>query len=381
MRKKPFHLPQQFGLLLGSILGVFVVTIFLKASPGQAAHFAQDEYETLYVIPDGVWVGAFSGSDAISIGGAYAEAYFKGKLNLEVVGGELSGIFKATGSSSSESQDGYGIATFSSKGTLGGRAREPWMQTSSTVFDYAIHAQGYLSEFEVEMSSGFPMVELTLTESANCNSMSGNFDSSVTQSIEETGTNVLSVQTEFTITRISGIADKAPEVYQEELAALMEEADKLISETLKNQTLDTASLMVVILKATDLNSGIYYDNLCSHGTASNKFNTAIVGIIAKLINLAYAHPDWFTAQHLNFIAFAAYTTGAIGAGSPNEELAIELTNKLEKITDNLLQQVEQSQKPDCDIINALYTVAMMLGTESLLPETTDAMNKYQCGGS
>ena len=89
MRKEPFNLFQQSRLLLGFILSLFIVTLFLIAKPGKAAPLTQDEYEMPYEIPDGVWFGAFSGSDSIALGGNFAEAFFNGTMDFTVIAGDL----------------------------------------------------------------------------------------------------------------------------------------------------------------------------------------------------------------------------------------------------------------------------------------------------
>lgn len=380
MRKEPFNLFQQSRLLLGGILSLFIVTLFLIAKPGKAAPLTQDEYEMPYEIPDGVWFGAFSGSDSIALGGNFAEAFFNGTMDFTVIAGDLHGSFEANGSSSSEGSEGYGIATFSASGELGGTAKEPWMLTHSSAFDYVIEVQGMQTNFQMSMDSGFSAADLILTETANCSSMSGNFDSSVIQSLEDASAKVLGVQTEFTITRFADISTNSSDTYKNKLTDLMIDADKLISETLKNQALDADLLFEVLMKADGLNSGIYYDTTCTYGVGSNKFNTAIVGIIAKLINLAYDHPEWFTSAQINQIAYAAFSTGAIGAGSPNEALALDLTDKLEDMATAKLEDALKNSNPDCGEIYIIYTVAEIIWTESLLNKTTSAMTQFQCKG-
>ena len=370
---------KQSWIVLEYILGAALMAALLTSSPGKAAPLPEDAIP--YEIPDGIWYGAFSGSDAIAVSGGTAEAFFDGTMDLSVIAGQVHGTFDAHGSSSSDTTDGYGIATFDASGELGGTAAEPWMLTHSAAFDFAMIVQGYETSFPMTADQGFDPVDLELTVAANCNSMSGNFDSGVVQSVENANANVLSVKTEFTIIRYTGIASNTPETYSSVLIDLMKEADQLISDTLKNQSLDADLLLEVITKADGLNSGIIYDVTCAYGKAENYFNTAIIGIMVKLVNLAYAHPDWFTAQQINQIAYAALATGAIGAGSPNEDQAVNLTNLLEEITIDKLTEASKSPQPSCGDIYALYTVSQLLGTESLLLKTTDAMNKNHCEGS
>jgi len=370
---------KQSRVVLVYILSTVFAAALLTSIPGRAAQLPEDNLP--YEIPDGIWTGAFSGSDVIAVSGGTAEAYFDGTMDLSVIAGQASGSFDANGTSSSESNEGYGIATFNASGELGGTAAEPWMLTHSAFFDFAIIVNGYETSFPISEDHGFMPVDLDLTESANCNSMSGNFDSSVVQSAENANVNVLSVKTEFTIIRFAGIASNTPETYSNVLLELMKQADQLISDTLKNQSLDADLLFEVITKADGLNSGIIYDVTCAYGKTGNYFNTAIIGIMAKLVNLAYAHPDWFTAQQINQIAYAALSTGAIGAGSPNEDQAVNLTNLLEEIATEKLTEASKSPQPNCGDIYAIYTVSQLLSTESLLLKSTEAMNTYQCQGS
>ena len=100
---------KQSSIVLVYILGAALIAALLTSNPGKAAPLPEDVNP--YEIPDGIWYGAFSGSDAIAVSGGTAEAFFDGTMDLSVIAGQVSGSFDAHGSSSSESNEGYGIAT------------------------------------------------------------------------------------------------------------------------------------------------------------------------------------------------------------------------------------------------------------------------------
>ncbi len=378
MRRKPSQ-PAGSAFRLVAVTVFFTTALLLLATaPGMAAPPQVEEAGRW--IPDGVWVGAFSGSDSISVSGTQAEASFNGTLSFEVVARQLLGDFTASGFSSSENEVAYALASFNSKGVLQGTADVPIMLPTWSSFDFAINLKDYGTtvEDQLTMTEGFSEMELTVLSFANCNQVSGNFDAGAMQNFDEQNVNVMQLQTEFTATRVSGIYEKDPFQYQFELGQLMIDANQLIADTLANQTLDGDAFFDVLTRAADLDSGIAVDHLCTTGTGGNKFASTIIGIIAKLVNLVYAHPDWFTPIQLNQIAYAAANTGAIGAGAADEALAINLTEKLEKVTSDKLDYYDKN--PDCTMIFALDTVAQYLGTDSLMIKTEGVMASHGCQG-
>ncbi len=377
MREEKRSFSRNTRLMLGSILGIFFLAVFCAASPASDTPPPEDE-EPIGWIPDGVWVGAFSGSDAINLGETNAEASYDGTLDFDVIAQDVTGFFSAHGFSTSENSESYGIAEFNADGIIDGTAHDPFMKTTSATFDFSVTTQGYNSNFVISETTGFSSVDWTLNQIPNCNQISGNFDAAAMQSMEHAGANVLHVQTEFTIVRTEGIAETDPENYQIRLLDLLKDADQLVSETIANQSLDEDHLWDVITKADALNSGIIIDLSCTTGNFEGHFNSAIIGIMVKLVKLAGAHPEWFTPQQINQITYAAYSVGAIGAGAPNEQIAVELATIIEAIVDNKL--AENQKAPNCGNVLALYLVADIVGAESMLIKTTNAMNQYKCEG-
>ena len=377
MKMERFELFPKRDWLFGVILVTLLIGALLSDSPSQAAELQAGSEGNW--IPDGVWVGAFSGSDAISFTDTSAKATFTGTLNLKVVAGLVDGTFENSGFSSSKRPGTSASAKFKTSGVLTGTASNPVMNITSATYDFDVNSQGISTSFQLVEDSGFSPIDLTLVSLANCNQISGNFNASAVQSLESANAKVLNVQTEFTITRTSGIDSLDPGIYQTELAELLKETDLLISETVANEKLDSVKLFSMLSWASDLNGGVNTDNVCTTGAQTpNKFTTAIVGIVAKLIKLAGDHPEWFPSVQVNQLAYAAASVGAIGPGAPNEELAVDLALILENVADAKL--AENETNPDCSNLSILYAAGKIIGAESMLIKISDAISQYQCGG-
>jgi len=364
--------------------GLWVLTLFalllVSVNPVHAYVPNQDEYPPF--IPDGKWVGAFSGSDLIVVANAIAAATFKGKMSFEVIAMEVTGDFTATGTSDAEGPDSYGSANFTSTGLVQGTAEAPEIFPTKSTMNFEIYLKG--SDTPIKFSSsgaGSDSLAMTITSGFNCNQVSGNFNVSTLAFLEQNNAETLQLSTEFNAVRVGGIYNSDADAYQDKLVDLMNATADLWVETLKNQSMNGAKLLDLIDQSINLSSGIALDTSCNPGSGIDHkwFQSMIASYIGKMINLAYDHPDWFAEYQIRALTYAALEVGAIGSGAVDQAAADGYEAKLQKIALDKLKALDQP-KADCNALYALALTGQMLPGSAVYNQAHDLMVKNQCGG-
>jgi len=379
MRPKKRHIP--FSMISNGVwLLTLLAILFVSTSPAIADVSGTDEYPPF--IPDGKWMGAFSGSDLISVSGAIASATYKGKLSFEVIAQEVAGDFTATGTSDAEGSDAYGSATFTSTGLVQGGAESPEIFPTNTTMNFEIYLKGSSTPIKFSSSgAGEGSLAMTITSGFNCNQVSGNFDVSTVAFLNQYNAQTLQLSTQFNAVRVGGIYKNDPDAYQQKMSELMNATADLLLDTMKNQSMNGKKLFDLIEQSINISSGIALDTSCNPGSGIDHkwFQSMIAGYIGKLIDLAYDHPDWFAEYQIRALTYAALEVGLTGSGAVDQAKADGYESKLQKIALDKLKALEQ-QKADCDALYALALMGQMLPGSAVYDQAHDLMVKNTCTG-
>lgn len=365
------------GLWMLTLLAI----LFVSVNPVFADAPKQDEYPPF--IPDGKWVGAFSGADSIFVEGGKAWAAYKGTLSFEVLAGEVAGDFKASGTSESLTSQAYGYAVFNSSGLVQGTAQEPEIHPTKTSMNFEIYPSGVTTPFTYSSSgAGSGSLAMTLKTKFSCTEVHGDFDISTVVYLEEKNALPMDVKTEFNAVRVGGIYNDDPEAYQTKLYDLQDALVDFMLETYKNQSVDGDKLFDLVSKSMGLTLGIISDNSCdpNNGIDRKWFHTMISGMVGKLIDMAYDHPDWFNEYQINQIAFAGFDAGTFGSGAIDPDKATKFEAEVQKVALDKLKALDHPD-PNCDALYALALVGDMLPNPIVYNTAYEIMGKYQCAGS
>jgi len=364
----------------GICILILLTTLSVLANPASADSPMQEELPPF--IPDGKWVGAFSGSDQIFVADAIASATFKGTLSFEVLASAVTGDFQAKGTSESVNSQANGSASFTSTGLVQGTAQEPEIFPTATTMNFKIFLNGSNTPFEFQ-SKGAGSGSLTMTlKKISCNEVSGDFDVSTLAFLEKNNALTIQLKTDFNAVRVGGIYSDDPDAYQSKLAELQDGTADFLLETMKTKSLDGGKLWNLVDLSMGLTNGIISDNSCDLGNGIDRkyFHTVISNMIGKLIDLAYDHPEWFNEYQMNQITVAANAVGTIGSGAEDPAAAKKYEAKLQTIVLNKLKALDHPNT-DCDALYALSTVGYLLPDSIAYGEAYALMGKYQCSGS
>ena len=379
---KPNMRALPFSLIFNSILFLTLLAIlFVSINPAFADVLKQDEYPPF--IADGKWVGAFSGMDSILVEGGTASATYKGTLSFEVLAGEVTGDFKASGTSESLTSQAYGYAEFNSSGLVQGTAQEPEIHPTTTSMNFEIYPSGATTPLTYSFSgAGSGSLAMTLKTKFSCNEVHGDFDISTVVYLEEKNALPMEVKTEFNAVRVGGIYSDDPDAYQTKLSDLQDALVDFMVETYKNQSVDGDKLFDLVNMSMGLTQGIISDNSCdlNNGIDRHWFHTQISKYVGKLIDMAYDHPDWFTEYQLEQIAYAAFDAGTIGSGAEDLDKATKFEAELQKVALDKLKALDHPD-PNCDALYALALAGDMLPNPIVYNTAYELMGKYQCSGS
>ena len=365
--------------------GLWILTLlamlFVSANPAFAKMPTQTEYPPF--IPDGKWVGAFSGVDSILVEGGTASASYKGTLSFEVIAGEVTGDFKAGGTSESLTSYGYGNATFNSSGLVQGTAQEPEIHPAQTTMNFEIYPNGASTPFTFSSrGAGSGSLAMTVKTKFSCTEVHGDLDISTVVYLEESSVLPMNVDTEFNAVRVGGIYSDDPQAYQTKLSDLQDALVDFMLETNKNQSVDGDKLFELVSMSMGLTLGIISDNSCdlNNGIDRTWFHTQISKYVGKLIDMAYDHPDWFSDYQINQIAYAGFDAGTIGSGAIDPDKATKFEDELQKVALDKLKALDHPD-PNCDALYALALVGEMLPGQTVYDKAYELMGKYQCLGS
>ena len=365
--------------------GVWFITLlailFVSVNPVIADVPKQDEYPPF--IPDGKWVGAFSGVDSILVEGGTASASYKGTLSFEVLAGEVAGDFKASGNSESLTSQAYGYAEFNASGVVQGTAQEPEIHPTQTTMNFEIYPSGVTTPFTFSSSgAGSGSLAMTLQTKFSCSEVHGDLNISTVVYLEEKNALPMDVNTEFNAVRVGGIYSDDPEAYQTKLSDLQDALVDFMVETYKNQSVDGDKLFDLVSKSMGLTLGIISDNSCdlNNGIDRKWFHTQISKYVGKLIDMAYDHPDWFSEYQLEQIAYAGFDAGTFGSGAIDPDKATKFEAEVQKVALDKLKALDHPD-PNCDALYALALVGDMLPNPVVYNTAYDLMGKYQCSGS
>jgi hypothetical protein len=301
---------------------------------------------------DGEYTGTLVYTGKITFTGGSAKGGAKGTFDMTVNGGAVAaGEFHVAGDASSLVPTGGATATFTANGGFAGTSERPVMMPTSASFSGSATVQGIVVPFGFSFGAG----ELTpvpfTVESATCTLVVGDFVQAFEQALSSQG-----IGTDL-YGRFVAVRGGAAAGSDSALGDLIVAAND-IATAAASGTVDTKELLSVVEEAEAFSVSLKKNTKCGTVKDAGKFNLAITGLIADLLQVVVANPGAFGTTDLFVLMSIGVRVGAIGEGALDGATSDQIIDAFEQIfSDRLDEAIAVGSATDIETVR-LAALAM-----------------------